>query len=101
MSNKRSPEEQRRITEERLQRKADKKALREASTHIQEDLTPEQAAYVALIRAKAEEIGRTPRIADMLEHRNRIKHLFGPWPQALRAAGLLPAKHKPHHLDGE
>ncbi|MDD3172964.1 MAG: hypothetical protein PHF63_04795 [Herbinix sp.] len=42
---------------------------------------------------KAAEISRLPTKADFTEEEvARIKSYFGPWPRALEAAGLKPAK---------
>ncbi len=48
-----------------------------------------------LLRAKYQELGRLPTKADF-ENADcaRIKAFLGPWPRALEAAGLKPAKEK-------
>lgn len=92
---KRTPEEQHAIEAARVRRKAEKRARAEASTQIKSNLTALEWQYVMLLRAKAKEIGRPPTKEHMGELTPDIKALFGPWPRALRAAGLIPDYHKP------
>jgi hypothetical protein len=45
------------------------------------------------LKTKTAEAGRLPRKSDYTEYEvSRIKAFFGPWPRALEAAGLIPAK---------
>lgn len=44
---------------------------------------------VALLRGRADQMGRTPRRADFSPQEvSRIKSILGPWPRALEKAGL-------------
>lgn len=92
---KRTPEEQHAIEAARIRRKAEKRTRAEASTQIKSNLTALEWQYVMLLRAKAKEIGRPPTKEHLGELAPDIKALFGPWPRALRAAGLIPDYHKP------
>lgn len=48
---------------------------------------------IRTLRAKANELGRTPRKADFEDGvRARIKSFLGPWPRALELAGLKEPK---------
>jgi hypothetical protein len=64
------------------------------------DLSPEQLAEknecIALLTARAEELGRLPTKADMggEPETARIKRALGPWPRALEKAGLKTPRQK-------
>lgn len=54
-------------------------------------LTKEE--YAALLRKKAAELGRYPKRSDFSrDDVVRIKSFYGPWPNALAAAGLIESK---------
>ncbi len=55
---------------------------------------PEKREWaVRQLREKAAELGRPPKKDDFDEaDRSRIKAFLGPWPRALEAAGLKPAR---------
>ena len=60
------------------------------------DMILEQTECVAMLIARAGELGRLPKKSDMVEeHMWRIKRSLGPWPRALEKAGLKPASNKP------
>ncbi|MBQ7595367.1 MAG: hypothetical protein IJU45_01745 [Clostridia bacterium] len=49
--------------------------------------------YIEMLRRVSEKENRYPKKSDFSEHDvARIKSLFGPWPRALEAAGLIESK---------
>lgn len=49
--------------------------------------------YLMLLKEKSEELGRLPKKSDLsVAEMSYIKSFWGPWPKALRAAGLIPKK---------
>ena len=55
--------------------------------------TKEKEIYIALLRQKAEELGRLPRKSDFPnEDMAKMKAYWGPWPRVLESAQLLLSK---------
>ncbi|MBQ7581107.1 MAG: hypothetical protein IJU39_07370 [Clostridia bacterium] len=49
--------------------------------------------YINKLRLKADQLGRLPKKSDFEEFEVvQIKSLFGPWPRALEASGLIAEK---------
>lgn len=72
---------------------ADRKAC--AVRQVKPNPTSEELVYIALLQSKASELGRLPSKKDIGQQFAKIKRLFGNWPKALKAAGLIPKYRKP------